>query len=188
MEGYIAEIRLFAAGFAPRNWAYCQGQTISIASNSALFSLLGTTYGGNGIQTFQLPNFASRQARGAVSQGVPGGLTPVQLGEISGSETVTMSVGQMPSHTHPVVVKSSSNSSNGSNPVGGSYGPVNVQVQAPSGITATGNLFANTSNAAMNPDTVNVQVSGGNAPFPVMNPYLAMNYIICMVGIYPSRA
>jgi microcystin-dependent protein len=185
MEGYIAEIRLFAATFAPRNWAYCQGQTISIAQNSALFSLLGTTYGGDGVQTFKLPNFASRQARGA---GSSPGLSTISLGELSGSESVNMNTAQMPAHTHVAMVRSSSNSSNTINPVGGGYGPVNVQVQTPGGVTATGNLYASTSNAAMNPDTVNIGISGNSVPFPVMNPYLAMNYIICLVGIYPSRS
>ncbi len=185
MEGYIAEIRLFAAPFAPRNWAYCQGQTISIAQNSALFSLLGTTYGGNGIQTFQLPNFASRQARGT---GQGAGLSNIQLGELGGTERASMLINNMPNHTHAAVVKSSANTANTINPIGGSYGPVQVQVQTPSGITATGNMYSASSNTTMAGDTVVVQPAGNNVPFSLLNPYLGMNYIICLYGIYPSRS
>lgn len=185
MEGYIAEIRMFAANFAPRNWAYCQGQIISIASNSALFSLLGTTYGGNGVQTFGLPNFASRMARGT---GSGAGLSNIQLGEMAGFETATMTISNMPSHGHTTLVKSSSNSSNGSNPVNGGYGAVNIQVSAPAGISATGNLYSSTGDTTMSANMVTVGVSGSGAPFPLMNPYTAMNYIICLYGIYPSRS
>jgi microcystin-dependent protein len=185
MEGYISEIRMFAANFAPRNWAYCQGQTISITSNSALFSLLGTTYGGNGSTTFQLPNFASRQARGT---GGGGGLSPIELGEMGGSESSTMNINTMPSHGHAALVKASSNSNNGSNPVGGGYGAVNIQVAAPPGITATGTLYSSTANASMSPNMVAVGTTGSGAPFTLLNPYTAMNYIICMFGIYPSRS
>lgn len=185
MEGYIAEIRLFAANFAPRNWAYCQGQTISIAQNTALFSLLGTTYGGDGIQTFKLPNFASRQARGA---GQGQGLSNITLGQLGGSETVTLTAQNLPSHTHTAAVKSSANTSNTINPIGGSYGPTQVQVQSPPNVTAVGNMYATAANTTMAADMVTVQAAGNNSPVPLLNPYLAMNYIICMYGIFPSRS
>src|SRR5215211_5950019 len=99
MEGYIAEIRLFAGNFAPRGWAFCYGQILSIAQNTALFSLLGTTYGGNGQTTFALPDFRSRVPVGA---GTGPGLANISLGEVSGHETVTLLLNQMPVHTHPV--------------------------------------------------------------------------------------
>lgn len=185
MEGYIAEIRMFAANFAPRNWAYCQGQTLSIAQNTALFSLLGTTYGGNGVQTFGLPNFASRMARGT---GAGAGLSTINLGEMSGFETATMTTNNMPSHSHSTVVKSSSNSNNGSNPINGGFGNVNIAVSAPAGITASGNLYSATGDTTMSANMVTVGVTGSNAPFSLMNPYTAMNYIICLYGIFPSRS
>ena len=119
MEGYIAEIRLFAANFAPRNWSYCNGNLISISQNTALFSLLGTTYGGNGIQTFGLPDFRSRTALGT---GQGQGLSNVTLGEMSGIETETILLSEMPSHTHAgsahVTPSSSSSSGDESNPLG----------------------------------------------------------------------
>src|ERR1700754_404975 len=99
MEGYIAEIRLFAGNFAPRNWAYCAGQIISIAQNTALFSLLGTTYGGNGQTTFALPDL---RGRAAVGTGQGGGLTNRVLGEIGGSESVTLLVSNLAPHNHMV--------------------------------------------------------------------------------------
>jgi microcystin-dependent protein len=185
MEGYIAEIRLFAANFAPRNWAYCQGQIISIAQNTALFSLLGTTYGGNGQTTFGLPNFASRQARGT---GTGQGLSNIALGEMAGAETATLTTNTMPNHTHTVIVKSGAATANTTNPINGSYGPVNVGVSTPPGVTATGNLYATTSDTTMNQDMVNIGITGNNQPFMLLNPYLGMNYIICMYGIFPSRS
>jgi microcystin-dependent protein len=178
MEGYIAEIRLFAAPFAPRNWAYCQGQLLSIAQNTALFSLLGTTYGGNGVQTFGLPNFASRVA---VGTGQGAGLSNYTLGEMTGSETVTLNINQIPSHTHTasgvVSPRASATQLDESNPAGLYMGP------------ASANLYSSTSNGNMgvSPATVQIQPAGGNAPHTNLQPYLAMNYIICMYGIFPSR-
>ena len=183
MEGTIAEIRLFAANFEPRNWAYCRGQLIAIQQNNALFSLLGTTYGGNGIQTFGLPNLASRIARGA---GNGAGLSPVQLGEMSGSPSVTLNSLNLPAHTHTSVLTYSSSSS-GNNPASSQFGPIQIRVSAPPGVNASANAYGTTTNAVSNPQAVGVAVSGGSQPVPVQNPYLGMNYIICLYGIYPSR-
>jgi microcystin-dependent protein len=97
MDGTIAEIRLFAGNFAPRNWAFCNGQIMAISQNTALFSILGTTFGGNGQTTFALPDF---RGRFPVGPGQGPGLTNHDLGEVSGSETVTLSTAQMPLHTH----------------------------------------------------------------------------------------
>jgi microcystin-dependent protein len=179
MEGYIAEIRLFAANFAPRNWAYCQGQLISISQNSALFSLLGTTYGGNGIQTFGLPNFASRTARGA---GSFAGMPTTSLGEMSGYESVTLLPTQMPAHTHTgggTLFSPCSTNPGGDGGASNSY-PAN---------TAPVNLYASTSNGTMgvNHPVGTVQIAGGSQAHSNIQPSLGMNYIICMYGIYPSR-
>lgn len=99
MEGTMATIMLFAADFAPKYWAYCNGQLLSIAQNSALFSLLGTTYGGNGTTNFALPNF---QSRTAVGTGQGPGLSNVVLGEMAGLQNITLNVTNLPQHIHPV--------------------------------------------------------------------------------------
>src|SRR3954471_16909667 len=101
MDGTIGEIRLFAGNFAPRNWAFCNGQLMPIAQNTALFSILGTTFGGNGQTTFGLPDFRGRVSVGT-GQGT--GLTNHDLGEQSGTENVTLSTAQMPAHTHTIAV------------------------------------------------------------------------------------
>lgn len=181
MEGYIAEIRMFAANFAPRNWAYCQGQILSIASNTALFSLLGTTYGGNGVQTFGLPNFASRAAIGT---GQGAGLSFVSLGEMDGTETVTLTTQQMPSHTHTAAGTVSPRAFNGT---GDETNPFTTY---PANSTSTsGNLYSTTSNGSMGANNANVTISptGNSSPHQNLQPYLGMNYIICLYGIFPSR-
>jgi microcystin-dependent protein len=181
MEGYIAEIRMFAANFAPRNWAYCQGQILSIAQNTALFSLLGTTYGGNGQTTFGLPNFSSRTG---VGTGQGGGLSNVTLGEMDGVETVSLSINQMPAHTHTAVGNVSPGAFNGggdeTNPIAG----------YPANSTSTsGDLYNTTANGTMGVSnaTVTIQPTGNGSPHTNLQPYLGMNIIICMYGIFPSR-
>lgn len=170
MEGYIAQIMLFAGDFAPRNWAYCQGQIISIAQNSALFSLLGTTYGGNGIQTFGLPNFASRTAIGT---GAGAGLSQVTLGEMGGSEYTSLTTAMMPAHTH--TLNANSNPGTVASPAG--------NVLANSG-TDKFYLKAGTPVVMKNES---IGVTGSNQPFDSKQPYLAINYVICLYGIFPSR-
>jgi len=178
MEGYIAEIRLFAANFAPRNWGYCNGALLSIAQNTALFSLLGTTYGGNGIQTFGLPDFRSRTARGT---GQGAGLSNITLGEMSGIESETISLNELPSHTHTgtatVTPSCSSGSGDESNPSGFFPGNVNQMI------------YSNTQNVAMGAARVSATItpSGQNQPHTNIQPSLGMNYIICLYGIFPSR-
>lgn len=170
-EAFIGEIRMFAGNFEPRGWAFCDGRILSIAQNTALFSILGTTYGGDGRTTFALPDFRSRVAVG-VGQGP--GLSQVILGEKAGAETVTLNVNQMPSHSHTVNAVSSEGNQN----------------------SPTGNLPADTktldkeySNANAN-TTMKVSMinpAGGNQPFSVQQPFTGMNYIICLEGYYPSR-
>jgi microcystin-dependent protein len=170
-DGFIGEIRMFAGNFAPKNWAFCQGQILSIAQNTALFSILGTTYGGNGTTTFALPDLSGRVPVG-VGQGP--GLTPRQLGEINGTETVTLTTAQMPMHNHTVNAVTTEGNQN----------------------LPTGNLPANTktldkeysdanTNTTMKSTMVNP--AGGSQPFSVMQPSLGMNYIICLYGVYPAR-
>lgn len=179
MEGYIAQIKLFAANFAPRNWAYCQGQIISISQNTALFSLLGTTYGGNGQTTFALPNFAGRVA---VGTGQGPGLPNYVLGQMSGSEYTTLSVGNLPAHTHTTTTttKVMGSSVGGGDEIAGNSW------------AAGANAFSNQKGGTMNAGAVNVNLNvataGANYPIANAQPSLGLNYIICMYGIYPSRS
>ncbi len=180
MEGTIAEIRMFAGTFAPRTWLFCNGQIMSIAQNTAMFSLLGTTYGGNGQTTFGIPDFRGRVA---VGTGTGPGLPNIQLGQVAGTPTATLLTTNMPAHTHPIT------------------GTVNLQVNNDAaGLTddasnrrfgAIGNVFTSVANdlVSMAPaqSTLAVGVNGGGQPFSIMPPYLGMNYIICQFGIFPSR-
>ncbi len=169
MEGTIGQILLFAASFAPRNWAYCQGQILSISSNTALFSILGTTYGGNGQTTFALPNLAGRTAVGV---GTGAGLSNVSLGEMAGTPSTTLTTATMPAHTHQLVA--ASNSGNAQIPTGAL-----LATNTDNSYAATGPLVA------MNNGSVGM--TGSSAPFNNMQPYLGMNYVICLFGIFPSR-
>lgn len=170
-EGFIGEIRMFAGNFAPKDWAFCQGQLLSISQNTALFSILGTTYGGNGTTTFALPNLSGRVPVG-VGQGA--GLTNRQLGEMSGTETVTLTTAQMPAHSHTVnAVTADGNQNLPTNSF-----PANTK-------TLDKEYSTVAPNTTMNPTMIGV--SGGSQPFGVMQPSLGMNYIICVNGIYPSR-
>lgn len=201
MEGTIGEIRIFASNFAPKNWAFCQGQIISIASNTALFSILGTTYGGNGSTTFALPNLSSRSALGA---GQGPGLSLYTLGEMSGVETVTLLTTQIPSHTHNAMVQAGTGSGGttatlfGVNGTGGADTPGGNYPGEDSGSGLTTYANAGTpvpmnsgsiqiSNVTAPQPNVITGMTGSNAAHNNIQPSLALYYIICMYGIYPSR-
>lgn len=178
MEGVIGYTTLFAGNFAPKNWAFCQGQIISISSNTALFSILGTIYGGNGTTTFGLPNLSGRRVVGA---GQGPGLSPYSLGQVGGSENITLTVNQMPAHLHSMQVttlpKSFDNTGNVSTPGGGIY-------------AGNGSGYASAaSGGGMKPYNVNVQMSntGGNTPYSILPAFLGLNYVICMYGVFPAR-
>ncbi len=179
MEGTIGEIRMFAGSFAPKNWAYCQNQIIAIASNTALFSILGTTYGGNGTQTFALPDFRGRTA---VGTGSGSGLSGYELGQMGGTENTTLTLPNMPSHNHTVTgtvtVKASGDGVTETDPTGKNLGPGNTYT------TAADLVDMALGNTDVKLNTVPV---GNNMPISNLQPYLAMNYILCMYGIYPSR-
>ena len=179
MEGVLAVITTWAPDFAPKGWALCNGQILPIAQNQALFSLLGTTFGGNGVNTFALPNM---QSRTAIGTGAGQGLPNITLGEITGTETVTLTVGNLPSHNHTATVNLTPQASENSDAAeaGG-----NVP-----GDISNGYATAATADTFMNPPvavSTTVGMSGGNQPFEILSPYLAVNYIICMQGLFPSR-
>lgn len=177
MEGTMAVITTWAADFAPKNWAYCNGQILPISQNQALFSLLGTTYGGDGRVTFALPNM---QSRTAVSQGQGQGLSNYTLGEMGGSPTATLTINNIPPHAHngPVTIAPRANSSDGS--VGEPGG--NYPGTLPNGYTNAANVAGPTPNYS-----VTIGVAGGSMPYSTEAPYLTLNYVICMFGLYPSR-
>jgi microcystin-dependent protein len=170
MEPFIVQIVLFAGNFAPRGWALCNGQLLSIAENSTLFSVIGTFYGGNGVTTFALPDLRSRVPLGT---GQGPGLSHITEGEMGGWESVTLLTSNLPAHTH--VVRASSKFSGGDHP-GGRY----------LGASPSGNgTYDDTADSSMAGDMI--APTGNNIPFEIRPPYLGMNYIIAMEGVYPSR-
>jgi len=180
-DGYLGTIRLFAGMFAPRNWAYCQGQLLSIAEYSALYSLLGTQFGGDGRTSFGLPDLRGRVPLGT---GTGPGLSPRYQGQWMGYETTTMTVTNMPVHTHNlsvnVSIPASAEEGNVETPVGNSMAVVEegTPYHTGSGEDAMANPAVS---ASMDP-------VGGGQPVNNMQPSLALNYIICLVGLYPSRS
>lgn len=180
MDEYLAIIKIFAGNFAPRGYAFCQGQILSISQNSALFSLVGTTYGGNGQTTFALPDLRGRAPVG-VGQGP--GLSTYVLGQMGGTENVTLTVNNMPAHTHAITASVqlpvNGNGSDIDSPEGAypAIASSNIYSTSPGGGQFAGSPSVNVSAA----------IAGGSQPTPVLNPYLAVNYIICTEGIFPSR-
>ena len=172
-EPFIAEIRIFAGNFAPRGWAFCDGQLLPISQNTALFSLIGTTYGGDGRTTTALPNL---QGRAPMHPGRGPGLTSRHLGEQVGTETVTLTEAQIPSHTHTLMGANSraSASSPANNLFNRSTGEMAYQSDTTTNLTT------------LAPETVTT--TGSSQPHNNMQPYLAINFIIALVGLYPSRS
>ncbi len=171
---FIAQISMFGGNFAPRNWAFCSGQILSIAQNTALFSLLGTTYGGNGQTTFALPDLRGRVP---IHPGQGPGLSNYSLGQVGGVENVTLISTQIPAHSHPVTT--STNASSGA-----------ATDTVPNGnFLAEGNNYSSSSNAQMNADAVQVTVgnTGGSQPHTNIQPYTCISFIIAIQGIFPSR-
>ena len=170
-EPFIAEIRIFAGNFAPRGWAFCDGQLLPISQNTALFSLIGTTYGGDGRTTTALPNL---QGRAPMHPGRGPGLTSRRLGERGGVETVTLTEAQMPAHNH--ILRATVARGGVSTPTGNAF-------NTSSGETAYHAPDTNVGmSSAMAADT------GGSQAHNNMQPYLTINFIIALVGLYPSRS
>lgn len=179
MNPFLAIILQFAGNFAPTGFALCSGQILSIAQNTALFSLVGTFYGGNGVQTFGLPDLRGRTIVGA---GQGPGLSPYVVGEITGVENVTLLAGNIPFHNH--TVQAVAGAPNHASPSG------NYLAEGPkegSGPTAKlSRFYANTTpNTSLNPQTI--ANAGGSQPISILQPYNTLTYIIAMQGIYPAR-
>ena len=168
-EPFVAEIRIFAGNFAPRGWAFCNGQLLPISQNTALFSLIGTTYGGDGRTTTALPNL---EGRAPMHPGRGPGLTDRRLGQRGGVEMVTLTEAQMPQHQHTLRVEEDEP---------GEDNDPNNQVLARAG------LYANASNLAPMSER-SLAEAGGSQAHNNMQPYLTINFIIALVGLYPSRS
>jgi microcystin-dependent protein len=171
---FIGAITMFGGNFAPRSYAFCNGQILSIAQNTALFSILGVTYGGDGRVTFALPNL---QGRFPMHWGSGPGLTPRVLGEQSGAETVTLLSTQMPAHNHtPVGLAANGSQSNPTNATWGTTGTPRVP----------NSLYSSAApNVQMNANAVGL--TGGNQAHENMSPFLAITFIIATQGIFPAR-
>lgn len=180
-EPFIGEVKVFGFSFSPLGYAYCAGQTYSIATNTALFALIGTTYGGDGVQTFNLPDL---QGRIPIGQGQGPGLPDYIMGETGGSTTVTMTTSNMPAHLHTlnsmhVKIKASTimADENGPADLYPGIASASVYTASPSANTYTGGTVVSGSTDS----------SGIGVPFSIVNPYLVLNYCIAIEGIFPSR-
>jgi len=179
-DQYIGEIRLFPYNFIPMGWAACDGSLLNVSANAALYSLLGTTYGGNGTSTFGLPDLRSRVPVG-VGQGT--GLSRYTLGEIAGAETVTLNAAQAPSHNHTINVSTANASTSN---------PQNAYPAAPNYVVSrdttmvSGYGTAPTSNVTLAAGTVNPNAGGGQ-PHNNLQPVLGLQYCIATEGVYPTR-
>jgi microcystin-dependent protein len=177
-DPYIGEIRMFAGSFAPLNWNFCNGQLIAISQNQALYALIGTTYGGDGNQTFALPNLLSRVP---IHQGILNGATYVQ-GQSAGTENVTLSTQQIPSHSHAMFA---SNTGQVQTPSGN---VIPAQATTTAG-TGTANIYSPAppvQNETLYPATI--ANDGGSEPHSNIQPYQAINYIISLFGQYPPHS
>lgn len=177
---FIGQIMIVGFNFAPRGWAFCNGQILSIAQNTALFSLLGTTYGGNGSTTFALPNL---QGRMPLHFGQGPGLSNRSLGQAGGTETHTLIQTEMPAHTHTATATTT---------LRGNSGAANAGSPANNALANTGrtNIYSNSApdvNMATATTTITNQNAGSSQPHNNMPPFLALNFVIALQGIYPSR-
>lgn len=174
-EPFIGQIMMFGGNFPIRGWAFCSGQILSIAQNTALFSLLGTTYGGNGQTTFALPDLRGRVP---IHFGQGPGLSPYSLGQMAGTENRTLLINNMPAHNH--LMNTSSSDGNDSAPAPNTVPGVVRQGSETASAYTNGPIDSNFSPSA-------ISVAGGSQPFSILQPYLAINYLIALEGIYPSR-
>jgi microcystin-dependent protein len=180
-DQFLAEIRIFAGNFAPFGWAFCDGQILSISQNAALFSLLGTTYGGNGQSNFALPNL---QGSAPMHQGQGAGLSFRDLGETGGEQTVMLLSSEMPAHSHTLSATTTT---------GTTATSTNNQLAlatAGGGKTSAANIVNSYSSAAANTplNSSGLSTVGGNLPHNNMMPYLGLTFIIALQGIFPARS
>ncbi len=171
MNPFLAMIMIFAGNFPPQGWAFCDGQLLSIAQNTALFSLLGTTYGGDGQTTFALPDLRGRVP---IHMGQGPGLSNYLIGETAGTESITLTINNIPQHNHSLNATSEPGSS--SDPTGAYLGN-----------TGALDREYNTSGTIVQMNSNVVGLKGGSQPFGIVQPFLTLNFVIALQGIYPSR-
>lgn len=172
-DPFVAEIRIFPFNFAPKGWAFCQGQLMPLSQNTALFALLGTTYGGDGKSTFALPDM---QGNAPMQPGQGQGLSLRDLGEMSGVETITLLQSEMPVHNHIVGAQNVA--------LGGVVSP---SATATLNRPASGNLY-NLANPSLTPMAIQeISPAGGDLPHNNMQPYLTLNFCIALQGVFPQR-
>ncbi len=183
---FIGQIQMFGFNFPPRGWALCEGQLMAISSFTALFSLLGTTFGGDGRSTFGIPDL---RGRSAVGVGNGPGISTISWGEKSGAENVTLTVPTMPSHNHmastsslSTSVKASSDDADGTSPAGALLGTTGEDVYSSGAADSTMSAAA-----ADTQGIVTVQNNGGSQPFNIRNPFLGIYHSIALQGLFPSR-
>lgn len=173
---YIAEIRIVGFNFAPKNWALCDGQTLAVSQNTALFSIIGVTYGGNGTTEFQLPNL---QGCAPLQAGAGTNLNSYNLGQTGGTQTVTLGISQMPLHTHPASCVAQ----------GGTSLAPNENFWAEGGVTRGQLLYSNGSEGGMvSMNAEALSLAGGSVGHNNMPPYQVLNFIIALTGVFPSRS
>jgi microcystin-dependent protein len=168
-QPYVGEIRMFAGNFPPAGWMFCEGQTLPISENEVLFQLIGTTYGGDGESTFNLPNLASRVP---LHMGIGPSGTTYQIGEMAGTESETLTTQQIPNHTHSLLVSAAPAES---------AGPQGMVLAESSQLALYMDTAPDTNMAAQA-----IGPAGGNQPHDNMQPFLCINYIISLFGIFPS--
>jgi microcystin-dependent protein len=172
-QPYVGEIRMFGGNFAPNGWMFCEGQTLPISENDVLFQLIGTTYGGDGEETFNLPNLASRVP---LHMGTGPDGTTYQIGEMAGTEQVTLTVQQIPVHNHPATATKSQ---------GTSQSPAGAILATPTTAQAGTLMYGSDSVAQMNNTAIGA--AGGSQPHENTQPFLCINFVISLFGIFPSQ-
>lgn len=195
MDVYIGTVMTFAFNYAPRGWALCNGQIINVAQNPALFALLGAAYGGNGVQTFGLPNL---QSRIPICQGTGPGMSTRTIGEVAGAETVIPTLNNLPNHTHTMAGITATTTVQLANPASN---PLEAPTTINSYIGASGtgpglaNIFSDALGASPVPlkgaqTTISGTISpaGNGLAMAIMNPYLALNFSVALEGIFPTRS
>jgi len=170
-EPYIGEIRMFAGNFAPNGWMFCEGQPLAISENDALFTLIGTTYGGDGQETFNLPNLASRVP---IHMGTGPDGTTYQLGEMAGTESETLTVQQIPNHNHPMAASTAAGTVNSP--------AIDKTIAASPSVKV---FVADSPDNTLNVNSVTPQ--GGSQPHENTQPFLCINFIISLFGVFPSQ-
>ena len=184
-EAYVGEIRMVGFNFAPVNWALCNGQLLSISQNTALFSLLGTYYGGNGTTNFALPDL---QGRIPLHAGNGAGLPPYVIGESGGAANTVLQYNNMPLHSHPIAQPVSNVAATSNSPVGAYPALLETTVEpAPLKATAATKGYAASSVANQMAATYQSGMAGGGVPISNQPPFLAVYFVICLFGLYPTR-